>query len=307
MNRRKYGFAVLSLLVIALAGCGKTGDANEGDCHLAVSMETIPKELNYVNENLYDNLSVFVNLENLANENHYKVALNAENDFSEDLYLNPGEYRITSCYTSPSGLQVLSVDTRQEKVSLSYEEEDELDVFIDNYDAYIQWVNHNVAGAEILQSDKFSRKVQIQGEMVLLDELMEKYVFAPESNMETVYPYKEIEVKNKDLGITLTLQNQTSESLSYKQCTVIGATFNGNHVILGGGVRLGMDITSVSHDKTGIYGIPDYCKGTVLIGTGYDSTDMIYLDEKSGDRITLTYHPERNYIMTIHYEYAMFE
>jgi len=307
MRGRKSRFAVLLLFVILLTGCGKQGKADEGVCRCVITLETVPGELSYISEELLKSFEVTVSMKNLITEKSYAVTLNGDNNYSAELYLNPGEYRILSCYSSLYGLAVLSVDTRQELISLSYEQDGAIDVYIDNYEAYTQWVNRNVAAADILYSDKFSRSVQMNGEMTGLDDLLQKYTFTTDSGTETVQPYKEIYVYNSDYGITLTLQNQSAEALPYSQCKLIGVIFTGNHVVLGGGVRLGMGITAVSHSETGIYGLPDYCTGTALIGLGYDTTNMVYVDELSGDRLTLTYHHSRNYVTRISYEYAVFE
>lgn len=300
---------ILVLPCLLLTACGSREQQREGDCVLEVSMEALPEAWNLLDDNIKEQFYIQVTVQNITSEKRSRIVLKSDNQFRETSYLRPGIYKVESCYASPGLLVDLKLETDTGQVELTRENTAVVRVLPVDSAAFEEQVRSVQASVEILELGRFSRTVQLMGDMADLENILQSMEFTPEESIydDSVRAYDTLVVRNNEAGVAVTLQNQSAEPRHWKDCQVTGVVFSKNNVVLGGGVRLGMSVKGVCHKLEGLYGTPDAFTGTVLWGTGYGRTSAVYKDPVSGDRITLEYTPENDYLMKIEYQFARFE
>lgn len=297
-----------SIITVFLTSCSKTGKVNEGDCICTISFINIPKEFSMMDENLQAEFSIDVTLENITTEKQYRIQLTQDNSYSREVSLNPGIYRVSSVYSNMSSYNGIEVAADLEQVELTRDSNSEIHITITNQKEFTQHWMATQPMPEMLLADKFSRQIQINREIIPLTSILQKLSVAPPAeNEKNVAPYDKISLTDSSAGVTVTLQNQTSEDASWKNCSVIGIEVFKNTVIFPEGVSLGMTPSQVCHKTTGLYGEPENFAGSILYALGFDRTSAVYSDAQSGDRITLEFSADGSYIQRICYELALFE
>lgn len=293
-------WAVL-ILFIGLTGCG--AKALEGDCKCVVALENVPKELDMLDENLLEQFYVKVHMENIYSEKTMTVELNAENDFEAELKLQPGTYKIDYCYAGPTFLVPIEVESKVEKVELTKENTESVQVAITNESDFVDWAWSMNPSREILEAGAFSHKVQFEGQLIDLTEITNYVEFNYDKQVSS---YKKATISGEK-GVAITVLNENDAAANWQDCKLIEVSFGKNNVIWGQGAFIGMDVAKAANAKTGLYGKPASMSGTVLVGLGYADTCVSWLDEKSGDKLTLTIEPGGDYISGITYALEAFE
>ncbi len=300
--KRSTILVTMVLCMLGLSGCSDNALKGDGKC--VVSVEDMPKELSMLDENILEQFSIRVTLENIYTEEQVDVRLNAENEFCEELDLIPGTYRIVSCYNSSTRLVPMELEVAQEKVELTKEETGAVDIRICNREAFSDWAWNSEASREILQADAFSHKIQMDGQIMELEQVMEYVTFEYD---EKVAGFEKVTLSNREKGVTMVLQNTQEEAASWKDCKLVEIHFTQNNVIWGQGAHVGMDVTQAVHATDGLYGKPDDMSGTILAGAGYDHTYVSWLNEDNGDKLSLELEPDGDYISEIIYYPGIYE
>lgn len=309
-NKRKLFLLLLlcSLITVFLTSCAKKGRLDEGDCSLTVSFRDIPKEFFMMNENLQKEFTIHVTLQNTATEKLYNIVLNRDNDYSIQAQLNPGVYRVLGAYSEMQAFNGIRVAAGAEQLELTRDTGSELHIFVENSAEFTRRWMETQPMPEMLLAEKFSRLIQVNRKVVPLSEIVGELSLTYENGgSQEVAPYGKITLKDNELGISVTLQNRTENPISFKRCDVTALEVFKNTVVFPEGVTLGMTPAQVCHAQTGLYGSPQRFKGTILFGWDFDRTSAVYLDEQSGDRITITFSPDGSYIQSICYEPEQFE
>lgn len=292
----------VAALVLGLTGC--SGREPAGDCKCKVSLTEVPKELEMLDENLLEQFAIHVELENIYSEKTINVELTAENDFCKDLRLQPGTYLIKYWYAGPGNLVPVAVEVKQDKIELTRDNPHTIDVTITNLSEFADWAWNNEPAREILEASAFSHKIQFEGQLIDVTKITEYVDFTYENQ---VRGYEKVTLSNTEKGVTIVVQNQNEAVADWQDCKLVKVTFSRNNVIWGQGAFVGMDVKEAVHAEDGLYGKADEMSGTVLAGLGYDRTYVSYLEEKSGDKLTLEIVPSGEYIKSISYEPEVFE
>lgn len=301
--RRKVGvLAIMLLLLSGLCACGSEG--KDGDCECVVELKNLPDEFEKLPENIRKNVEISVSIENVVTEKEVQAYLTEENDFKEVLYLNPGTYRVIYVYAFPSALAELELEASEEKFELTRDEEAEVEVAVVNADAFADWAWSMDATREIVQADVFSQTVQFEGQLIELKQIVQYVEFTYDKQIAS---YDRVTIKNADKGVSITVQNQGEEPAKWTDCEILEMTFRKNNVIFGQGICLGMNVSEIVHEEEGMLGTPDEMTGTVLMGTGYADTNASYINEKSGDKLTLEIESSGDYVSAINYAFEVFE
>lgn len=300
-RKLRYAAAVICVLALSLTGCGKTGKLDEGDCACIVSLESIPQEFKMLGDNVEGLLEIEVTLENITTERRYGFTLNGENGFKQEASLNPGVYKVYYCAASPYILH-MDVSARQEQLDVDRDKVNELAVYIENMEEFSDLVWDSQPIREVMQLDKFSRKMQWEGQIIDMEHITDYIEFEYDKK---VRGYGQVTLYQSGVGITL--QNQTSQEASWTECRLIKVQAAKPNAVFAQGAKVGMSTREIMHAQEGIYGKPDAMTGTLLIGMDIDRTGMVYYDEASGDRLTLECNPAGEYICNIIYEFAVYE
>lgn len=299
--------AILALS-LTLTGCSKKGELDEGDCKCSVSFVDIPKELTMLEDNLQENFAINVTLKNISNEKLYDIVLTEDNNYKKEISLHPGVYQVYSVYASQSANTGLVVTTKEDSVTLSPDTFGAIHVYVENEEDFTEhWMSVQPM-PEMILAEKFDGIVQVNRRIInlrtdsatLISELDLSYT-------EQVAPYDKIELSDPNMGITLTLQNQTDTTTDFRNCQVIGIYVYKNNVVFPQGVTLGMAPENICNSKNGLYGEPDSFTGNLLYGMDFDDTSAIYNDPESGDKLTINLGAGNNAIRSIRYELAQFE
>ncbi|MBQ7774438.1 MAG: hypothetical protein IJ379_00820 [Lachnospiraceae bacterium] len=301
MKKEKLLLAVL-ILIFGMTGCGE--NALEGDCECVVALENVPKELEMLDENVQEQFYISVVLENIYAQESVKVELNAENDFKEELKLQPGTYLINDCFASAAYLVPVEVEAKQEKIELTKDTPLTVDVAITNQEEVADWVWNGEASREILQADIFSRKVQFEGQMMDVSQIMDYVEFTSENQVRAL---EKATLHNTEKGVSIVVLNETESDADWKACKLMEVRFTKNNAIWAQGAHVGMSVKKAVHVQEGLYGKPDSMSGTVLMGSGYSNTLASWTDKSTGDKLTLEIIPDGDYISEIIYSMEVFE
>ncbi|MDE6014780.1 MAG: hypothetical protein K2H41_03610 [Acetatifactor sp.] len=296
-------------LTLALAGCGKTGKLDEGDCKCTISFVDIPRELSMLEDNVKKNFSIQLTLKNITNEKQYHITLDQDNSFKKEISLHPGVYSIYTLYASQSSNTGISMAADVQSVELSADKPSEIHVFVDNAEEFTQhWMSVQPM-PEMILADKFDGHIQINRQIVDLraDNASELISQLDVTYENQVPAYGKIEVSDGQMGVRLTLQNQSDSPADWHSCKLIGIYVFKNNVVFPQGVTLGMSPETVCHNTEGLYGEPDKFSRSLLYGWGFDDTYAIYKDEKTGDKITVNLGSGNSSIQSIQYDLAQFD
>ena len=302
-KRYRVNGAAIFILALFLIGCGKAGRLDEGNCPCVVRLQDIPREFKMLEENLQEQLEISVTLENITTERQYRFELNTENGFQQNASLNPGIYKVNYCSGSPYFLN-MDIAAVQADLEVGLDRENEITVYIQNETAFSDLVWDMQPIREVMQSDKFSRQIQWGGQMIDLENILDYIEF---SSDQTVRGYDQITLFNQEACVRVTLQNQTAQEASWKECELIKVQFERPNVIFGQGAKVGMPVREIVHAREGIYGTPDSLTGSILFAAGVDAVGIVYYDEASGDRLTLESGHDGKEIYRITYELAIYE
>lgn len=303
--------ALLSVLAMALmlTGCGKTGKLDEGNCKCSIFFIDIPKELSMLEENLQENFAINVTLKNIVNEKLYHVTLEQGNDFKQEISLNPGVYQVYSVYASQASNTGVSLAADAESVELSEDGFATLHVYVDNAEEFTQhWMSVQPM-PEMLLADKFDGLIQINRQVIDLraDNAAQLISQLDISHDSQVLSYQKVTLTDSKMGVTVTLQNQSSEAANWQDCKLVEIYVSKNNVVFPQGVTLGMAPKTVCSGSDGLYGEPDAFTGSLLYGWGFDDTYAVYQDPESGDKLTIDLGAGDSSIRSIRYELALFE
>lgn len=283
-------FALLPSLL--LAGCGKTGKLDEGDCKCTVSFTDIPKVVSMLEENVQNNLSINVTLKNIVTEKQYDIALNQKNDFQKEISLNPGVYKVYGVYAENTLYNNISVSADVESVQLDRETSSEIHIYVDNEEEFTQhWMSVQPM-PEMLLAEKFDGLIQINRQIVDLRSGDSSHLISQLNlNLGEATPvraYDRITLTDSDMGVQITLINTSDQTADWQSCRLLEMYVYKNNVVFPQGVTLGMAPSKICNETTGLYGAPDAFTGSLLYGWGFDDTQAIYRDEITGDSITIT-------------------
>lgn len=286
---------------VLLSSCRNKEEISNSN--LTIKLNVFPQELNELGENVSDLFRISITLQNITTKKNYHYDLDNENEYCAKTKLDAGIYKISYIYSNEF-ITGISADVNEKEVEIKNKEESVLKVYIENKEEFIQRCNNLKPLDEILEADKYSRIVQFKGVLISLENIMESISIRENSiGLGTIMPYESKIVNDMDSGVTVTLQNQTNETLSWDECVPIKIRFENNNVIFGKGIKMTSGISEVCHSEKGLYGLPDKFDGNILLTYNLDNTSAIYIDETSGDKLTLDFDAGGNYIRSIVYEF----
>lgn len=304
MGKKHWIFIVLFTTVLLMAGCGKEGRLDEGDCPVEVRLAGLPTGYAELTKDQKEKIEVKLQLENETNGKRYSFRLNEDNHFSQEASLKPGTYRVIYCYISGNGAVKMEGEASVESTVISTDTINIISVSVTNEAKFNRWVTQMRPDTGILRAGQFSRTVQFEGEIINLEDILDYVDFTYDQKIRA---RDEAVIHDSERGVYVTLYNDTKESVSWKKCKVIGVRFTKDNVIFGKGARVKMPAEEILHAKDGIYGTPDSLKGCVLIGAEYDDFDAIYHDNILGDRMTVKVDSFGEYITEISYDFDVFK
>lgn len=297
------------LLALALTGCGKTGRLDEGDCKCTVTFVNIPREFSMLEENVKKNFTIHLTLQNINTEKTYSVVLDEANSFQKELSLHPGVYKINSVYSSQASNTGISLSANMDNVELSKETPVEIHISVDNSEEFTKhWMSVQPM-PEMILADIFDGHIQINRTIVdLRAENASNLISQLNLTYENQVPaYGKIQLTDSEMGVRLTLQNQSNTPADWHTCKLVELYVYKNNVVFPQGVTLGMAPEKICHKTEGLYGEPDGFTGSLLYGWGFDDTFAVYHDEATGDKITLNLGGGNTSVESIQYEPALFE
>lgn len=300
-KRRIRSLLIFGALLLSLTGCENKAVESGSEC--VIELMEVPKEMEMLSENIKESFRVDVELENVYTEKSVSVELSMEENFKTTLKLQPGTYRVKDCSVSHYSLLPMDVKEAVETVEVFQDKKANLQVRVENPEDVADWIWNQQVQREIMETSAFSHKVQFCGEVIDLKNIL-NYIEVVYDRPITAYSKEEL-VGNH--GVTITVLNETAEAADWRNCTLKKVAFRQSNVVWGQGAYPGMAVKDAVHAQDGLYGKPTKIEGTVLVGTGYDHTKVVWLDEKSGDKLTLWIHPDGDYIYSIVYEFAVFE
>lgn len=303
--KKRYKLLILFPLLFLMA-CSSGSNLNEGECKGIIAFSDTTRIFSMLDQKTQDALDIRIELQNITTEKTYDICLNKDNKFTQEVSLNPGTYHVVYAYSHNKFETGIETGALQEDMVFEQGKTSRLDVVITNEeDLTKQWIDLTPL-PEIILANKYSRLVQIDRGIVSLDQIVSALDLSDFQGDRLIKGYGKQEIRGGN-GIFITLQNTTAEPLDITQCKVLSVKFTQNRVVFPGGVRLGDSVEAVSHKKNGVYGEPTSFGGLALWGWDFDNSSIIYQDDVSKDRITLTLNAECNEIIDILYELEKYE
>ncbi|MGN0482948.1 MAG: hypothetical protein ACI4HI_05280 [Lachnospiraceae bacterium] len=299
MKRNRQVVLLLAFFSLLFVGCQRR-ELNEGNCVFSVGIEDLPQEMLMIEENARTRMEILVHLRSEVGGKKYSLILNADNDYKETAYLQGGKYKITDCSVQPKGLVEMQVGVSDKEFTLAPGRPRGTDVEIKNIDEFNDWVWNMQMQRKVGQMDCFSRKVQLDGEIIKLRNIRKIVGFSRDS---AVKAKKKATLTNSDEQIEIVVRNDTSKKQPWTACQLESVTFKKNNVIFGGGGRVGMAPYDIVNCEKGLYHTPDSMRGSVLLGEDFEGTSAVYEDSESGDRLIFKISADGTYISQITYEF----
>ncbi len=307
-NKRKcisFMFALtLVTTMLFLVACNH--NASESEAKILVSLQGLPTEFEELGPEILAQVEIPIDIDGVSSERSYDIDLTYENGFQGELIIVPGSYQVNYSFVGGNSLSLLEIESERYEISLATGEEKEIVVQVLNAGDLVQSIKSLVPQKEIEQADKFSRLMQIDGQLVSMNDLVHTAIFDDNGSRIDAKEVASVE-SSYGKGIYLLYQNQSNQYAEVYESTFIGVRVNRNRVVFPGGLSLGMDISQVAHASEGIYGEMSYATGSPYVGLGIEGTEVYFLDAVSGDRIELYMNSSHTYISQIEYRFAQYE
>ena len=307
VGRKKisYTLAVI-LLCVAISGCVTDGDTYRYGAICTVYLENLPQEYDLLPGPLRENIEIIVTLRNISSDRDYKFRLTESTDFRYEQALLPGIYSINT-YVSQYPRNLFNVENTFDLLTIEAHTQTSLPLIITNASEFSSTVKENQPGEAILNMDMFSGCVQLDGQVVNIREIQAFLLFG-DTTYNTLRPLEtRLLQSTSHPDVTLIMQNQTHDSIPTEQATLTGVQFSGINAVLPQGVGVGMSFSDIAHAESGVYKTPSYILGTPFIGIGYDTATLVFLDYRSGDRISVFVDANDSFARHITYEFAKYE
>lgn len=312
-NNKNTLFLILVFIIatLSMAGCGPILPSNTqvGDCTLKVAFinaltEGGPGTFLGITDDVRDKVEITVTLQNIVTEKRYVITLSKDNSYMYTAKLFPGTYRVVSVDSTMNEYTGMHIKANAEAIELGRDVPKNLGIGIDNEEEFESFQSNLVASEEIISMPRFSRKLLIGGNMVDIQDAMSALNLTSE---EIIKPYAKYELGDENLGIELTLLNDSSSSRAVSECKIIAIHITKSTAMIPGGITLGMQAETVCNKATGIYGEPTGFEGIAMYGQGLGDVKALYLDNESGDKISLDINTGDGYISGITYELEVYE
>ena len=288
-----------------LTGCTNYGKLDEGNTACQVVLDNLPVEFYKLPENVTNVFDIVITLSNASTGRKYDFVLNEANSFSCDATLDTGTYKLLSYSCESVYVPNIEIDFETDELIVSPNGDNTMAVSLTEGDALIAWINASTPYDNIISRDKFSRTLQLEGSVISMTDIIDSYEF--EHSADMVAPHNQIVVSNAYYGLDITVVNNTSASLRARDCDASKISCTTNYAVFPGGISLASTPEELLNNKTGIYGMPSHISGDFLYGSHYNTQTVEYLDEVSGDKITIIIDTNDNRIISIDYEFAVFK
>ena len=307
-TKQKYNLIMIVFAAVCIFwGCGINDGNRAGDCTLVVSFNSVPQEFYSLDENLTDSFYICVVVENMLTEKNHNIILDKSGGFEYTAKLNPGSYHIKNVYAYNANVIGIELSADIESFELSRDNPRVINVVISNEEEFIRSCDMIANASEMKDMDKFSGMIKTGDDICSLEDLKNLINLVTENGNTIIKPYSSEEYTDELKGITIKLLNETGESRDYKDCRVISVTITGRSCVLPGCVAIGQSGEYVCNAVTGVYGQPHKFEGNALYGYSFGTTDCIYYDASTGDRITISIDDIGGFISRIKYEMEQYE
>lgn len=292
---------VYILGLLSLSACSNP-DVNRWNatCHMAV--ENLPPQLP---PTLQDHIDISVTLRDTTTNKLIFNHLSAQNAFQQTLALKPGKYEVTSVYTSNHYLDLLAVRSPVTEFEVSKNSQFYLPIQITDVPSLVESIQANQPKAEILALDPYARQIQYRGQIIDLNRIQEIMVFSRDQSKRLSPAETAFIPSTSHSGVAIKVQNKSQSFQSIQEASLIGVKFTNSNTVLPKGIQIGSSIEQIAHAQKGLLGSPNYCLGSPI--SGLDHLTLVYLDDASGDKISLFVRANTNIIYDILYEFEQYE
>ncbi len=294
-------------LIFSLTSCSGHAGESEWGATCQISVDNLPVELDTLPQSVKDDLMFSFYLTGTSNDERYSVELTDENGFSAQLDMLPGSYSVGQVYVREVGGLPIEAEPQTDSVILTKDTETSLTISVTTAQELVSFIQQCTPSDEIMSAENFSRKIQYAGTVMDLNDLAEQMHFVDSRTSSLAPGDVAYLVSDSTNAVHMIVKNTTEASIPATQASCIGFRFSGCNAILPQGLAVGTALETVTHADSGILKTPSYCRGTPLIGMDIDSTELVYIDPESGDRITCSVNSSAPFISGITYEFEQYQ
>lgn len=205
------------------------------------------------------------------------VELKSSNDFTQTIYLEPGEYTITHHFIYPEVIAPVDYDSSKDiKFTVSRNNNTEVVVPLRNIVSY-------EPSEEILDVPTFSHKVQVNDKIYDMENISGAFSFNMSKPIKRTVAGKEYNSfsTNEVPGLYL-LADQKDEAN-----TPVGIWIERKNIKLWDNITVGENVMDLSKRGKGLKNHLAFCKGSPILAMSFDDTDFIYMGDEGNDKLDL--------------------
>lgn len=310
MNKKTFNSVILICCLVSLLGtsCKKDTDESKWNAVANVYVDNLPQEYNDLSEAVKESVSFYVRISNPSKDKEYYISLKQDNKYSNKMNVLPGTYMVNDVVVHSGLLGAFDATISEETLVVERNSESNLVVSLVNPEDIIKRIKKNMESQEILDAGLFSRKIQYGGNVYNMESLPEIMHFNYPSDKMLMHG-EEMRINAEDnMGVAIIVKNTSEDKkLPPSQCECIGFEFFNISTVLPKGIKLGLPLDKIVNAKTGLAKTPNYCLGTPLIGMDLEDTTLVYIDEVSGDRMSIYFNAKDREVDSISYEFNRYQ
>ena len=304
-------FSVFSVccVLLLLSGCDETAKDAKWGAVCSISVDNIPSEYSMLKEDLQKSLSfsLYLICRDKGLDKEYVINLSKENGYKSEIYVVPGTYAVERLSADDIGLGIARAVADKKTVTFKRDTRTEIVVSLENPDEMAKIIRESQPSDEILAEEMYSKKIQYMGKVVDLEELWQYILTHQGVDGEKNIYGNERKYVQVDKGMDIILQNTSDMIIPVSEAKLMGIRFYNRNVVLPKGVAIGANLKQIVHSETGLLGTPSYCEGTPFIGMGLADSTLVYVDDVSGDRLSLEVSGDSMLVKSISYEFERYE
>lgn len=307
MNQRWVMWVAAALCCLMVSGCAGRSDDAQWGAVCDVYLENLPAAYGELPPAIRENTRIMLFAASAYLDKRYSIELTEANGYHQRVFMLPGSYSISEVFVSNHALIPLSATAQEREIILEKDQETRLAVSLEEPSLLAQSIQLSRPTQEIIEAEPFSRQIQYDGTILDLRCIRETIrLDASEEGQEKLGVGETCELSTPDhSGVRLTVKNTTGAMIAASEASVIGIRFTKNNAVFPGGITVGAPLKSIVNAKTGRLGTPTYCTGSPLIG--FNRCTLVYLDQNSGDRLSIEIGGARPAVTSIFYEFEVYQ
>ena len=256
---------ISGVALLSMSGC-TSSDIKAYNAKLRIEIENIDELLSGISdaEKKFVSLEIELTSHEVDLEKPVVMKLTNVNDFSESVYLAPGEYTISSYkFKTPSAVPYECENLAEKNLSVKAENTEKLAV-------KMKRLANTEPLKEIINAENYTERIQIDGKLY---------------DIRTLDQYIEFDFDRPANKRVPAVKIAGLYAIYNKKQEIIGVQIENPNCFIFGGICVGMEISEIANKENGIIGLPSHGMETPVFFDLWIDTEYLFVDSKSGARV----------------------